>query len=61
MNYKHESKVTQTHRFSQQEVKTDGGTFIIRASFSRENLLEIAQFKEFELVLEIPFYPRNEE
>jgi hypothetical protein len=56
MNYKSESTITQTHKFSEQEIsKGKDGTFIVTAVFTKQNLIELAQYKEFKLILEIPF------
>ncbi len=54
MSYKDESTLKQTHRFPEQEIDLESGEIFIEATFSKQNLIECAQFKEYTLRIEIP-------
>jgi hypothetical protein len=60
MSYKSESTIKQTHTFPEQKIGRGDGVFTVKAKFSQKDLIELAQFKEYELVIEIPILPVNE-
>lgn len=54
MNYKDESTLKQTHRFPEQVIDKERGVIFVEATFSKQTLIECAQYKEYTLRVEIP-------